>query len=107
MRIEKVNSSIKRELAHIIHQGEVRDPRISFVTILSVEVSKDLQHAKVRYSTLGDTEKEINNAKAGFESCKGYIRKLIGQRVVLRYIPEFIFFYDKGIKHAAEVDKVL
>ena len=52
MRIEKVNSSIKRELANIILLGEVRDPRISFVTIINVDVSKDLQHARVRFSTL-------------------------------------------------------
>jgi len=107
MRIEKVNSSIKRELANIILLGEVRDPRISFVTIISVDTSKDLQHARVRFSTLADTEKEINDAKAGFESSKGYIRKLISQRLAMRYTPEFQFFFDKGIKHAADVDKVL
>src|SRR5580658_8350029 len=107
MRIEKVNSSIKRELANIILLGEVRDPRISFVTILNVDVSKDLQHARVKYSTLSDDPKDIKAAQAGFESSRGYIRKLISQRIVLRYTPEFQFIYDKGIKHAAEVDKVL
>jgi ribosome-binding factor A len=77
------------------------------VTILNVDVSKDLQHARVRFSTLADTAKEIDAAKAGFESCKSYIRKLISQRLPLRYTPEFQFFYDKGIKHASDVDKVL
>jgi ribosome-binding factor A len=107
MRIEKVNSSIKRELANIILMGEVRDPRISFVTILNVDVSKDLQHARVRFSVLADTAEKIKAAIAGFESCRGYIRKLISQRVDLRYTPEFQFIYDKGIKHAADVDMVL
>ena len=107
MRIEKVNSSIKRELAHILLLGEIHDPRISFVTIINVDVSKDLQHAKVKFSVLPDTQQKINAAIAGFESCRGYIRKLISQRVVLRYTPEFHFIYDKGIKHAAEVEKVL
>ena len=107
MRIEKVNSSIKRELAHILLLGEIHDPRISFVTIINVDVSKDLRYARVKFSTLSDDLKDINAAKAGFESCRGYIRKLISQRVVLRYTPEFRFFYDKGIKHAADVDKVL
>ena len=107
MRMEKVNSAIKRELANIILLGEVRDPRISFVTILNVDVSKDLQHARVRFSVLADTPEKINEAKAGFESGKGYIRKLISQRVAMRYTPEFQFIYDKGIKHAADVDKVL
>ena len=107
MRIEKVNSSIKRELANIILLGEVRDPRISFVTIINVDVSKDLQHARVRFSVFADTPDKIKAAQEGFESCRGYIRKLISQRVVLRYTPEFQFIYDKGIKHAADVDKVL
>ena len=107
MRIEKVNSSIKRELANIIQLGEVRDPRISFVTILSVDVSKDLQHARVKFSTLKDDPKEVKAVQEGFESSRGYIRKLIGERIVLRYTPEFQFVYDKGIKYAADVDKVL
>jgi ribosome-binding factor A len=107
MRIEKVNSSIKRELANLLLLGEVRDPRLSFVTIINVDVSKDLQHAKVRFSILPDTPKEIKAAIVGFESCRGYIRKLISQRVVLRYTPEFQFIYDKGIQHAAKIDKVL
>ena len=107
MRIEKVNSSIKRELANIILLGEVRDPRISFVTIISVDTSKDLRHARVKFSTLADAPKDIKAAIAGFESGRGYIRKLISQRVDLRYTPEFQFIYDKGIKYAADVDKVL
>lgn len=107
MRIEKVNSSIKRELASIILFGEVRDPRISFVTIINVDVSKDLQHARVKFSTLSDEAKDIKAAIAGFESSRGYIRKLISQRLALRYTPEFQFIYDKGIKYAADVDRVL
>src|SRR5580698_11532640 len=107
MRIEKINSSIKRELANIILLGEVRDPRISFVTIINVDVSKDLQHARVRFSVLADTPEKIKAAVAGFESCRGYIRKLIAERVAMRYTPEFQFIYDKGIKHAADIDKVL
>ena len=107
MRIEKINSSIKRELASIILLGDVRDPRIAFTTIINVDVSKDLQHARVRFSTLKDTLKDIEAAVEGFESCRGYIRKLISQRLALRYTPEFQFIYDKGIKHAADIDKVL
>jgi len=72
-----------------------------------VDVSKDLQHARVRFSTLKDTPKDIEAAVEGFESCRGYIRKLISQRLALRYTPEFQFIYDKGIKHAADIDKVL
>ena len=107
MRIEKVNSSIKRELATILEFGDIRDPRISFVTILSVDTSKDLQHARVRFSTFPDDPKHVQDAIDGFESCRGFIRKLISQRLALRYTPEFQFIYDKGIKYAADVDRAL
>jgi ribosome-binding factor A len=107
MRIEKVNSAIKRELGVILELGEVNDPRISFVTIMNVDVSKDLQHARVKFSTLSDKPADIQAAVKGFESCRGFIRKLISQRVPLRYTPEFQFIYDKSVKYAADIDKTL
>ena len=107
MRIEKVNSSIKRELGVMLELGEISDPRLSFVTIMNVDVSKDLQHARVKFSILSDKPKDIQAALKGFESCRGFIRKLISQRLELRYTPEFTFIYDKSVKYAADIDKTL
>lgn len=107
MRIEKVNSSVKRELAHMLESGEINDPRISFVTILNVEVSRDLQHAKVKFSTLSDDPQDIQAALKGFESSRGYVRRLLGQRITLRYTPQLQFIYDKSVKYAADIDKAL
>ena len=106
-RIEKVNEVIKREIGNMIQLGDIRDPRINFVTILNVDVSKDLQHARVRFSILSDDPRDIENAVDGLNSCRGYIRKLIAQRVVMRYTPQFQFIYDKGVQHAANIDKKL
>ncbi len=106
-RIERVNEVIKREIGKMIQMGEIRDPRISFVTILNVDVSKDLQHARVRFSTLSDNPKDIAQALEGLNHSRGYIRHLIGQRVVIRYIPEFQFIYDQSVKHAANIDEKL
>ena len=106
-RIEKVNELIKREISNMILLGEVRDPRIKFVTIQSVDTSKDLQHARVRFSTLSDSPREIKSATEGLNSCRGYVRKLIAQRVDIRYTPEIQFIYDQGVRHAAQVDQVL
>lgn len=106
-RIEKVNEVIKREISNILQLGEVKDPRISFVTILNVEVSKDLQHARVKFSTLSDRPMDIKNAEEGFNSCRGFIRKLVGSRIEMRYTPELNFIYDKGLQYAAQVDKTL
>jgi ribosome-binding factor A len=107
MRIEKVSSSIKRELGVMLELGEISDPRIAFVTIMNVDVSKDLQHARVKFSILSDKPKDIQAAIKGFESCRGFIRKLISQRLELRYTPEFTFIYDKSVRYAADIDKTL
>ncbi len=107
MRMEKVNAAIKKEISTILQFGDIKDPRVNFVTIMSVDVSRDLQHARVMFSTLSDAPKDIENATEGLASCSGYIRKLISQRVEMRYTPELNFFYDKGVHHTFNVDKVL
>ena len=106
-RIEKVNKLIKRELGTLILSGEIRDPRVSFVTITEVEVSKDLQHAWVKFSLLSDKPEDIAQAVEGLNNSRGYIRKLISQRAELRYTPEFKFVYDKGILHSVQMEKAL
>lgn len=106
-RIEKVNAMVKKEISSVLQFGDIKDPRISFVTILSVDVSKDLQVARVRFSTLSDKPQDIKNAIDGLDSCRGYIRKLIGQRIEMRYTPELTFIYDKGVQHAQKIDLVL
>jgi ribosome-binding factor A len=106
-RMEKVNELIKREIGHLILAGQISDPRVNFVTILSVEVSRDLQHAHVRFSTLSDKPADIQNAIEGLNSSRGYIRKLIGGRIELRYTPELKFVYDKGVEYRAQIDDKL
>ncbi len=103
-RIEKVNEMIKREIGELLLFGEVRDPRIKFVTILNADVSKDLQHARVRFSILSDDKKVIEETTKALNHMSGYIRKLIGSKIDLRYTPQIQFIYDKGVAHAALID---
>ena len=107
MRMDKVNELIKRELSNMILYGDINDPRVSLVTIMSVDVSKDLRYARVKFCVLKDDPQLINNATAGLESCRGFIRKLIGQRLKLRYTPEIHFYFDKGVQYAAQIDMTL
>ena len=107
MRMEKVNQLIKRELSNMILFGEIKDPRISFVTIIKVDVSKDLQHARVRFSTLSDDPEDIKKTTQALNNSRGYIRKLMSQRAEMRYTPEFQFIFDKGVQYAVEIDKKL
>lgn len=107
VRMEKVNELIKRELGIMIQFGEIKDPRVSLVTIQNVDVSKDLQHARVRFSILSDDQKVIDAATEGLNHCSGFIRKRIAEKVSLRYTPQFQFYYDKRVIYAQQIDQAL
>ena len=104
-RIERVNEQLKREVSKIIHQ-DLADPRLQFVTITQADVSKDLRSAKVYYSVLGD-DKQIEGIKECLEQIRGMVRKLIGQRMSMRYTPEIFFSYDRSIELSARIDTAL
>lgn len=104
-RIEKVSSAIKREVSHII-QSELNDPRLGFITIVRVDLSKDLEHAKICYSVLGSKE-SVKNSQEGLDSAKGYIKKLVGDRLKLRLVPEISFKLDKSCEYSIYIsDKI-
>lgn len=104
-RIDRVSEAIKRELAGIIR--ELKDPRISeFVSIVAVKVTKDFKYAKVYVSVLGTDEQKQASIK-GLSGAAGFIRREIGQRVQLRYTPEFTFVLDDSIEYGAHISKVL
>jgi ribosome-binding factor A len=107
MRMERINEQIKRELGKMILLGEINDPRVKLVTIMNVDTSKDLHHARVKFSVLSDDPTIVQQAKDGLESSRGFFRKLIGQHLQLRYTPEIQFYFDKGVQYAAQVDAAL
>ena len=102
-RIERINEMIKREISVMLLE-EIRDPRLKFVTIISVDVSKDLQHAKVFYSVLGHN---LKAAEEALENAKGFVRRLVGQRVVMRYTPQIDFIYDRTIEYSDRIEQTL
>ena len=104
-RMDKINQRIKREVGDIVLK-ELKDPRLEFVTITHVEVTRDLQHAKVYFSVLGK-EEQVEKARAGLLSARGFVRKCIGQRVRLRYTPDIEFIYDRAIEYSARIEAAL
>lgn len=107
VRMEKVNQQIKREIGNMIQYGDLNDPRLTFVTITYVECSKDLQHARVGFSVFSNDRKEIQSVQEGLSSARGFVRKLIGQRVRLRYTPEIVFIHDDSLSYASKIDDAL
>jgi len=84
----------------------VKDPRIQNVTFTAVEVTLDLRLARVYFSVLGE-EAQQEAALQGLQSAKGLIKRELGQRLSLRFMPDLEFFYDASIRHAEHIQKLL
>jgi ribosome-binding factor A len=105
IRVSRVGEQIKKELSQIIQQ-EIKDPRIGFVTVTAVEMSGDLQQAKVYVSIFGSqTDKE--ESIAALEKAKGFIRSEVGRRVQLRHVPELHFSVDQSLDHSEQITRLL
>jgi len=102
-RIIKVNQQLKREISEII-QRELGDPRVEFVMITHVDTSRDLRLAKVSFSVLGNP-KQAEAAGQGLDKARRLIRKLVGQRMTMRYTPELKFYYDQSIEINARLEE--
>ncbi|MBL7197849.1 MAG: 30S ribosome-binding factor RbfA [Candidatus Omnitrophica bacterium] len=102
-RREKVKEAIRQEVSSIIHD-ELKDPRIGFVTVTRTEVSPDLKYAKIYVSVLRKQESDTSTFKA-LESAKGYIRKLLAQRLKMRFTPEIAFKEDRSAEYSIYISK--
>lgn len=97
-RTRRVGQQIQREIALIL-QREVKDPRIGMVTVSDVEVSRDLNYAKI-YVTFLQLENDAERIKEGLQGlteAAGYIRSLLGSAMRLRVVPELRFYYDQTL----------
>ncbi len=104
-RIDRVNRQVKRELGRIIQQ-ELSDPRLQFVTITEVDVSRDLRNARIRFSVLGEKDR-VQAAQQGLEGAKGMIRKLLGQSMSIRHTPELFFIFDQSVEMSVRIEETL
>ena len=106
-RMEKLNQLFKREIGQMILMGEISDPRVKFVTITFADVSKDLSFAHVGFSVLSDDPLAVKEAQVGLNSASGRVRKLMGERVSIRHIPEIRFVYDDTIAASVRMTQTL
>jgi ribosome-binding factor A len=104
-RSSRVAGQIKEEISDII-RNEMKDPRISFLTITSVDLSSDLRYARVYFSVLGERGEQSRNLKS-LEQAAGFIRSQLGRRIRIRHIPELHFFYDDSFDHAQRIAEVM
>lgn len=104
-RVERVAEAIKKEVSVIILE-DLNDPRLGFTTITRVDVSLDLRHAKIFFSVLGQ-EEEHKKTQEALDSASGLIRKLIAERIQLRFAPEIMFKEDRGQEYSVRIQEVL
>ena len=104
-RTERLGEEIREEVAQMI-TGELKDPRIGFVTVTRVDLGPDLRQARIYVGVLG-TEKQREKSLSGLKQASGFLRRAIGQRLRLRHTPELVFQYDEGLEASDRVARLL
>jgi ribosome-binding factor A len=105
-RPDRVGDQIRQELSEILSRGEVHDPGIGFITLTRVQVTPDLQLARVYYTSLGDPNARKETARA-LTRATGFFRRQIGSRLQLRRVPELEFRFDESIAHQDRIEQIL
>lgn len=103
-RMERIGERIREELADIIVKG-LKDPRIGFVSVMSVKVTSDLRYANAYVSLYGD-EKQRKGSLIGLQNAAGWIRRELGSRIRIRYTPEIRFFEDTTLDRVFRLEEV-
>ena len=104
-RIDRISEEVRREVDAIIRE-ELGDPRIGGTfSITRAEVTGDLRFAKVYVSVLEDDKRD--DLMDALKNAKGFIRRSLGKRMIIRYAPELIFVSDKNIEYGVHIAKVL
>jgi ribosome-binding factor A len=97
-RPDRVGDLIRQELSEMLTRGTVHDPGIGFITLTRVDMSPDLQLARVYYTSLGDPTARRETAKA-LERATPFLRRQVGARLQLRRVPELTFRFDESVAH--------
>lgn len=106
-RTQRIGDQIQRELAQMIPR-EVKDPRLGFVTVTAVDVSRDVGHAKIFITVMGenDAEKIKQNVRV-LNDAAGYLRMLLGKAMKLRSVPQLHFHYDESISRGVHLSALI
>lgn len=104
-RIERLNQLVREEISRVL-QRELKDPRLGFVTVTGVDITKDLRLAKVYVSILG-TEEQWKASLAVLDSARGFIHNWLRQHLSLRVTPTLQFRPDRSMANAAHIQGLL
>ena len=102
--MRRVNAAVHEVLAEAV--GELRDPRIGFVTVTGVETSPDLRQAQVFVSVLG-SEKKREQTLAGLEAAHGVLQGRIASELRMKRTPQLTFQYDDSVERGVRMSHLI
>jgi len=102
--MRRVNESVRQVLSESI--GQLKDPRIGFVTITGVETSADLRHARVYLSVLG-AERKRAQTLAGLEAARSLLQAQLGRELRMKRTPQLAFEYDPSVERGVRMTKLI
>jgi ribosome-binding factor A len=103
-RMRRVNEAIREALAEAI--GELKDPRIGFVTLTAVKTSPDLRQARVYVSVLGNERKRAKTL-AGLESAHGVLQARLASELRMKRTPQLTFEYDPSVAEGVRMSQLI
>lgn len=104
-RSRRIADQIQREISDLI-RGEVKDPRIGMVTLTDVEVTRDLHHAKIFFTSLGDTE-AVQDCLKALNQAAGFLRGELSRRLSMRQVPDLHFVYDPTVERGVRLSTLI
>ncbi|HDZ90551.1 MAG: 30S ribosome-binding factor RbfA [Deltaproteobacteria bacterium] len=103
-RATRVGDLVLREIAMLL-LNKVKDPRVQGVTLTGIHLTNDLKRARVFYSVVG-SQQRVEEAGVGLNSARGFIRREVGIRMELRYVPEISFAHDPSLERGSHMEQV-
>ncbi len=111
-RSRRVGELIQRELANLLTR-EIKDPRLSLISITAVDVTRDMGFAKVFYTIMdiNSNDKDVSahreQVKQALTKASGFLRYELGQRIQLRVVPTLDFRFDESIQHGVKLSHLI
>ncbi len=103
--MRRVDEALREVLSDAI-STDLKDPRVGFVTVTAVKTSRDLRHARVYVSVLGD-EPTRDETLTGLRSAHGFLQAEISRQLTLKHTPTLTFEYDETVERAARLTELL
>lgn len=104
-RSDRVADLIRAEISDILLK-KVRDPRTRNVTVTDVKMTDDLRLAKIFFVPMG-IDVSGDDTREGLERAASFLRREMGKRLQLRYVPELKFIYDKSFEYGDRIERLL